>query len=120
MLELQPMSINAEVQKSGSEPALSTIRKFSRRVQGTGLVKTVRGNRYFARSSSKTVKKKRALKLLKRRAEFKQLVKEGKVAEREPRRGGRPFGRSFSSQSSDTPTPRPGQSASNETTPIAR
>ena len=80
------MSINVEVSKTGSESALSTIRKFSRRVQGTGLVKTVRKNRYFARGASKIVKKKRALKLLKRRAEYRQLVKEGKVTEAPARR----------------------------------
>lgn len=78
--------INAEVQKSGSENTLSTIRKFSRRVQGTGLIKTVRANRYYVRPGSKTVNKKRALKLIKRREEFKQLVKEGKVVEA-PKRG---------------------------------
>lgn len=80
------MSINVEVSKTGSESALATIRKFSRKVQGTGLVKTVRKRRYFARDSSKIVKKKRALKLLKRRAEYRQLLKEGKVVET-PRRG---------------------------------
>ena len=79
--------INAEVQKTGSENALSTIRKFSRRVQGTGLIKTVRANRYYVRNGSKTVKKKRALKLIKRREDFRQLVKEGKVVEA-PKRGG--------------------------------
>ena len=96
--------INAEVQKSGSENALSTIRKFSRRVQGTGLVKTVRANRYYVRSGSKVVKKKRALKLIKRRADFQQLVKEGKVVEA-PKRGS--FNRESSSPaSSTTPTTR--------------
>ncbi|MBI2610794.1 30S ribosomal protein S21 [Candidatus Kaiserbacteria bacterium] len=81
------MSVNTEVQKSGNETALSVIRKFSRRVQGTGLIKTVRNRRYFARDTSKIVKKKRALKLLKRRAEYKQLVKEGKIIEAPARRG---------------------------------
>ena len=81
------MSINAEVSKTGSESTLSTIRKFSRRVQGTGLVRTVRGGRYFARPNSKTVAKKRALKLIKRRSDFQKLVKEGKVAEPTPRHG---------------------------------
>ena len=80
------MSINVEVSKTGSESALSTIRKFSRKVQGTGLVKTVRKRRYFARDASKIVKKKRALKLLKRRAEYHKLVREGKIIEA-PRRG---------------------------------
>lgn len=107
------MSINAEVSKSGSESTLSTIRKFSRRVQGTGLVRTVRGGRYHVRDASKTVKKKRALKLLKRRAEFKQLVKEGKIAEPAPRgHGGRGYARPAQSESS--------QSRIGETTPIAR
>lgn len=106
------MSINAEVQKSGSETTLSTIRKFSRRVQGTGLVRTVRGSRYFVRSTSKIVKKKRALKLIKRRAEYKQLVKEGKVVEA-PARG------SYGNRPS---TPRDSNSTSRlgENTPIAR
>ncbi len=82
------MGVNVEVQKSGNETALSVIRKFSRRVQGTGLIKTVRDRRYFARDTSKIVKKKRALKLLKRRAEYKRLVKEGKIAETQARRSG--------------------------------
>lgn len=81
------MAINAEVQKSGNETALATIRKFSRRVQGTGLIRTVRAARYFARDASKTVRKKRALKLLKRRLEYVRLVKEGKIAEAPARRG---------------------------------
>jgi len=79
------MSVNVEVSKSGSENVLATIRKFSRKVQGTGLVKNARKRRYFSRQASKTVKKKRALKLLKRRAEFQQMVKEGKVSDA-PRR----------------------------------
>lgn len=83
------MSVNAEVQKSGNETALATIRKFSRRVQSTGLVKSSRTRRYYARATSKIVKKKRALKLIKRRAEYKRLVKEGKIAEA-PTRNFRP------------------------------
>ena len=107
------MSINAEVTKSGSESTLSTIRKFSRRVQGTGLVRTVRGNRYHIRDASKIVKKKRALKLLKRRADFKQQVKEGKIAEPQPRgQGGRGYARP--GQTETTPNTRIDQ------TPIAR
>jgi ribosomal protein S21 len=105
------MSINAEVQKSGSESTISTIRKFSRRVQGTGLVRTVRGNRYFARAGSKTVKKKRALKLIKRRAEFKKLIKEGRMAEPQPRGHGTRGPRLQEGSS---------QSRLGEATPIAR
>jgi len=104
--------INAEVQKSGSESALSTIRKFSRKVQGTGLIKNSRKRRYFAREVSRAVKKKRALKLIERRTTFRKLIKEGKVAEPTPRRS---FNRPESA-------PRPAASGSGlgESTPIAR
>ncbi len=107
------MSINAEVTKSGNESTLSTIRKFSRRVQGTGLIRTVRGQRYFLRDSSKVVKKKRALKLIKRRAEFKKLVKEGKISDEPVRGRGRPsFNRPSTTQ---TEAQKPA-----DTTPILR
>lgn len=99
--------IQAEVSKSGNESALSMIRKFSRRVQGTGLVRTVRASRYFERGKSKTVQKKRALKLIGRREAYRRLVKEGKVAEAPARRPG--------SRESAPSNPKPGESA-----PIAR
>lgn len=107
------MSINAEVQKSGSESTLSVIRKFSRRVQGTGLVKSVRGNRYHERDTSKAVKKKRALKLIKRRADYHKLVKEGKIIEVQRGPGGRPMRNDRSEGNS-------GPARFGESTPIAR
>ena len=113
------MSINAEVTKSGSESALSTIRKFSRRVQGTGLVKTARANRYFERQKSKTVQKKRALKLIKRRAEYRQLVKEGKVIEA-PQRRGQSQNQSQSQANAQSQIPSASQARFGENTPIAR
>lgn len=78
--------INAEVTKTGTENVLSTIRKFTTRVRSTGLVKNVRADRYYTRAVSKVVKKKHALKLIKRRAEYNKLLKEGKVVEAPARR----------------------------------
>lgn len=104
--------INAEVQKTGTENALSLIRKFSRRVQGTGLIKSTRAKRYHSRDVSKTVQKKSALKMLKRRAEYRQLVKEGKVAEPTQRRQHAPREQAPASHA-------PG-SGLGENTPIAR
>jgi ribosomal protein S21 len=80
--------INVEIVKTGSENALAVIRRFTRRVQGTGIVRTVRGGRYFARSTSQSVKKKQALKRNKRREDRLQLIKEGKISETPVRRGG--------------------------------
>lgn len=79
--------INAEITKTGNENALSMLRKFSRRVQGTGLMRRIRNDRYHARPMSRAVKKKRALKRIERTETFKQLVKEGKKAEVAPRHG---------------------------------
>jgi len=107
------MSVNAEVTKSGNETALNIIRKFSRRVQGAGLIKTMRNRRYYSRDTSKVVKKKRALKVLKRRAEYRQLVKEGKVVEAPTR--GRHGSTSMRTASQNEPSSKFGDNA-----PISR
>lgn len=112
--------INAEVQKTGAESALSVIRKFSRRVQGTGLIQTVRKRRYYERDMSKTVSKKRALKRIQRHQNRQELIKEGKLVE-EVRRGRRPATGSMSRENAQTPTPAAGRSSGlGENTPIAR
>jgi ribosomal protein S21 len=104
--------INAEVQKSGAESTLAVIRKFSRRVQGTGLIQTVRGGRYFARNSSKAVSKKRALKRIARQEKYRDLIKEGKVVEPPVRTHRAPR---------ETSAPSTGRSSGlGESTPIAR
>lgn len=112
--------VQVEVTRTGTENVLATIRKFTRRVQGTGLIKSVRKNRYFARDTSKTVQKKSALKRIKRRDEFRQLLKEGKVVET-TRRGGRP---TISTQPQVQQPPRESTPAGpgrlGENTPIAR
>jgi len=109
--------INAEVQKSGAESALSVIRKFSRRVQGTGLIQTVRKRRYYERDASKTVSKKRALKRIKRQENYRELVKEGKVIEAPTRGRGRPMNRESSTPMASSSTRSSGLG---ESTPIAR
>ena len=116
------MSINAEVSKSGSESTLSVIRKFSRRVQGTGLVKNARKTRYYERTKSKTVQKKRALKLIKRRADFKQLVKEGKAPETPLRRGfqNRDNGNTSQAEANKQQAQQSSPARFGESTPIAR
>ena len=90
---------NVEVLKSGSESSTSLIRKFSRRVQGAGVIPTVRGARYHSRNKSKTVKKKQALKRIGRRETIQKLIKEGKMTEAVPRRGGPNQNSSQSNQS---------------------
>jgi ribosomal protein S21 len=108
--------INAEVSKSGSESPLSVIRKFSRKVQGTGLVQNARKRRYFARAASKTVTKKRALKRIARRNSYNQRLKEGKVVETTKRTSRGPTTMSAAQQVREPS----GQGRLGEDTPIAR
>ena len=82
----RPMAINAEVQKNDNETAANLIRRFSKRVQGAGLIQRMRSRRYFARVKSGQMRRKQTLKVLKRREEVQELIKLGKMLER-PARG---------------------------------
>lgn len=82
------MGINAEVSKNEGESPVNLIRRFSKRVQGAGLIQKMRNRRYFARIKSREVQKKHTLKVLKRREEITELIKLGKMVER-PQRGPR-------------------------------
>jgi len=81
------MAINAEVVKAGSENNLSLIRKFTKRVQGSGVLPRLRSIRYSSRKLSEYVKKKKTLKRLAAHKELQELIKMGKApAERTRRR----------------------------------
>ena len=77
--------INVEVQKTGTENPMSVLKRFTRRVQGAGILPRVRGIRYAKRAESRYVRKKRALKVLSRRTERERLTKLGKIAEQTDR-----------------------------------
>lgn len=73
------MSTNVAVEKTGSENNLNLIRRFTKRVQESGIVKRVRGIRYSDRNRSHYVKKKKTLESLVRRTERERLIKIGKL-----------------------------------------
>lgn len=84
------MATNAEVTKNENESPVNLIRRFSKRVQGAGLIQRMRSRRYYSRIKSREVRRKQALKVIKRRAEVQELIKLGKMEVRVPRgRGGR-------------------------------
>jgi ribosomal protein S21 len=60
--------INIEVQKNNNESATNLLKRFTKRVQGAGILNRVRSLRYSKRAESKYVRKKRTMKSLKRRA----------------------------------------------------
>ncbi len=73
-----PMT-NVELKKNGHENALSLIRRFSRKIQESGIIPKVKGNRYSERPMSKLAEKNMTLKRLIRRAEVERLKKLGKM-----------------------------------------
>ena len=79
------MSVNVEVKKNPNENSISLIRRFTKRVQGAGIIPRVRSIRWSARKDSDLRKKKSALVVLEKRAEYKLLKKLGKLPEEKPR-----------------------------------
>jgi len=75
------MAINAEVVRTGNENNLNLIRRFTKKVQGSGVLPRVRSIRYSSRKLSSYVVKKKALKSLSRREEVAELIKMGKMNE---------------------------------------
>lgn len=75
------MATNIEVEKSGSENTGAVLRKFTQRMRSSGIVQKMRKIRYRSRDLSKNNRQKAALRKLDRRAEFEQLIKEGKLSE---------------------------------------
>ena len=73
--------INAEVVKNKNENNVNLIRRFTKKVQGSGVLPRIRSIRYASRKQSEYVKKKKTLKVLKRRAEVDELIKMGKMVE---------------------------------------
>ncbi len=74
--------INVEVTKNANENNLGIIRRFTKKVQGSGILPKVRSKRYSLRDLSFYKKKKNTLKNLKRKAEIMELIKMGKMADR--------------------------------------
>ena len=71
--------INAEVVKNANEPTTNLIRRFTKRVQGSGVLNFVRKERFFKRPASKLKKKDRALKRIAKHKELEWQKKLGKV-----------------------------------------
>ncbi len=81
------MATNVEVTKNGTENPLSLLRRFTKRVQGSGILPRVRGDRYHTRTLSSYKRKMKTLSGIIRREKLVEDIKLGKVAPQEPRRG---------------------------------
>ncbi len=75
-------TVNAEVKKNNNENAISLIRRFTKRVQGSGVIPRVRSLRWSQRKPNHTKMKKSALVVLEMRKEYAVLEKLGKLPEK--------------------------------------
>lgn len=80
-------AVNVQVVKQSGENSANTIRRFTKRVQGSGVLRYAKSLRYFKRSQSKYVRKSQALSRLKKRAQYQELLKLGKIVDTPKRRG---------------------------------
>ena len=80
--------INVEITRNPGENAISIIRRFSRKVQSSGVIGRKRSIRYSGRTQSPHKVKQKALKAIKRKSDLAELVKQGKAPVK-PERGGR-------------------------------
>lgn len=68
-----------EVRKNTNENSASVLRRFSRRIQESGVIQKVKGSRYSERKESKFKIKRNALRRIERRAAIERLRKLGKI-----------------------------------------
>ncbi len=87
MVFSQPhMSTNVEVKKNNQESTANLIRRFTKRVQGSGIINRLRKERYFKREKSEMVNRGTKLKKLGNKVKYEKLLKLGKIQERTGRR----------------------------------
>jgi ribosomal protein S21 len=77
-----------EVKKNTNESNMNLVRRFSRKVQETGIIQKVKSKRYNERAESKLKVKQATLKRIARRKNHEKLLKLGKATKTE-RRGRR-------------------------------
>jgi len=82
------MATNVQITRNSGENALGVLRRFSRKMQGSGVIPRVRSLRSSTRVQSHYKVKQRTLTLIKRRADMAELVKLGKAPVK-PERPGR-------------------------------
>lgn len=73
--------INIEVTKGSNENNLSVLRRFTKRVQGAGILNQVRSKRYSERTPSRNTRKAKTIQYLKKKEVIAELIKMGKLSE---------------------------------------
>lgn len=79
------MAVNVQVEKNQNESSANVIRRFTKRMQNSGIVQRMKGERYYTRDKSRNVQRSNRLKKLQKQTEYEKLVKLGKVQDRRRR-----------------------------------
>lgn len=96
--------INVEITRGAADNTMHVLRKFSRRVQSSGLIPHMRKSRYQQRALSDAKKKHSALHRIAKAEERVQLIKDGKMSEAPERGRRRP---TFRMPNLDKPSSKP-------------
>lgn len=73
------MATNVEVAKNNQESTANLIRRFTKRVQGSGILNRLRKERYHARDKSELVNRAKKLVKLENKVKYDKLIKLGKI-----------------------------------------
>ncbi|MEK7514457.1 MAG: 30S ribosomal protein S21 [Patescibacteria group bacterium] len=73
------MVANVKVERNTNENNLNLLRRFTKRVQGSGVLRKVRSHRYYVKVISPNVRKKKTLQNLTYKGKINELIKLGKI-----------------------------------------
>ncbi len=76
------MSINIEIEKNSNESNASMLRRFTKKVQGSGVLPRVRSIRYSKRKLSHYKVKVQRLSSITKKKEIEELIRMGKMADK--------------------------------------
>ncbi|MGB0925439.1 MAG: hypothetical protein ACPGTS_01880 [Minisyncoccia bacterium] len=80
------MATNVDIKKTKNDNNLGLLRKFSRKMKVSGVLRKKRSLRYFDRKISDFKKKANALNKIEKKAEYEMKEKMGLLKERKRRR----------------------------------
>jgi len=76
------MAINLEIEKNSNESNASMLRRFTKKVQGSGVLPRIRSIRYSKRKLSPYKVKMQRLSSISKKTEIEELIRMGKMADR--------------------------------------
>ena len=80
------MATNVEVERTGMENNIALLRRFTKKVQGSGVLPRIRSIRYKTRNQSFFKVKRATLEKLRRKAHVEEQIKLGKMLPGRPKR----------------------------------